>query len=110
MTETAGIVALVLAAGAGTYLWRALGVALSGRINPAGAIFTWVGCVAYAMIAGLVSRLILIPGGTLAGSALEHRLLACAAGLAAYYLAKRNLFLGVGVGVAALMALTAGGR
>jgi hypothetical protein len=38
----------------------------------------------------------------LATSLLSHRLLACVLGLAAYYLARRNLFVAVGVGAVAL--------
>lgn len=97
---------LVLGAGAATYLWRGLGVALSGRIPTDGPAFEWVGCVAYAMIAGLTMRVILMPTGTLARTALEHRLLACAVALFVYFvLSRRNLFIGVISGLAAMVFL-----
>ena len=51
----------------GTYAWRGLGVLLAGRLEPDSDLFRWVSCVAYAMIAGLVMRLIVMPGGPLAG-------------------------------------------
>jgi len=99
---------LVLVCGIGTYIWRGLGVLLSGRIRTASPVFAWVACVAYAMIAGLTMRLIVLPGGTLAASSLVDRLLACAAALFVYFvLTRRNLFLGVGAGVVALTLLTA---
>lgn len=88
-----------------TYAWRGLGVLLSGRIRTDGDFFNWVACVAYAMVAGLIMRLIVMPGGVLATTLLTHRLLACGLGLAAYYLFRRNLFVAVGTGAVALMLL-----
>src|SRR6476469_2452508 len=95
---------LVLCA-AGTYLWRGLGVLLSGRIVTDGDVFTWATCVAYAMMAGLIMRIIVMPTGLLATSLLTHRLLACGLGLGAYYLARRNLFVAVGIGAVAMTVL-----
>ena len=89
----------------GTYASRGLGVLLSGRISVHGDLFTWVTCVTYAMIAGLVMRIIVMPGGLLATSLVWHRLLACLIGLAAYYVCRRNLFVAVGAGAVALTAL-----
>ena len=97
-------VLLVLCA-VGTYVWRGLGVLLSGRISPEGDVFTWATCVAYAMMAGLIMRIIIMPTGLLATSLLAHRLLACGIGLAAYYLARRNLFAAVGIGAVAMTVL-----
>ena len=98
---------LVVASALGTYAWRGLGVLLSGRIKVNSELFNWVACVAYAMVAGLISRIVLMPGGMLAETALAERLIACAAALVAYYASRRNLFLGVGAGVAAIMAMSA---
>lgn len=95
---------LLIACGLATYVWRALGVALSGRLGSDSELFNWVSCVAYAMIAALVSRIVFMPTGILAMSALPERLLACALALAAYYATRRNLFLGVGTGVSVLIA------
>ncbi|MEX2165116.1 MAG: AzlD domain-containing protein [Sulfuricaulis sp.] len=97
---------LVLACGAGTYLWRALGVAISGRLRPDSEVFAWITCVAYAMLAGLVARIVILPVGTLAASALGDRLVACALALAVFYLSRRNLFMGVGAGFLVFVALT----
>ncbi len=108
MPEALTTLVLIAACGAGTYLWRGLGVALSGRINPTRPLFIWVGCVAYAMVAGLVSRLILLPAGSLTATPLAYRALACAAAIAAYYLGGRSLLFGVTAGVVALVALSAG--
>ena len=99
---------LVIACGLASYLWRGLGVLLSGRINTASPIFSWVACVAYAMIAGLTVRLIIMPGGALAHAALADRLVACAVAFVVYFVvSRRNLFLGIGSGFCALVLLTA---
>jgi branched-subunit amino acid transport protein len=100
-----------LAAGAVvTYVPRALGVALSGRIDPNGAVFRWVGCVAYALLAGLVARMILLPVGPLQAVSLGERTLAVGAALAAFYLVRRSVPVGVTVGTAVVILLSSGGR
>jgi branched-subunit amino acid transport protein len=98
---------VVVAAALGTYLWRGLGVLLSGRIKVNSELFNWVACVAYAMVAGLISRIVIVPGGMLAQTALAERLIACVLAVAAYYLSRRNLLVGVSAGVAAIMAMVA---
>lgn len=96
---------LVLACAAGTYLWRGLGVLLSGRIKVDSELFNWIACVAYAMVAGLIVRIMVMPTGMLAQSLLTDRLLACALALAAFYACRRNLFIAVSAGVVALIAV-----
>jgi branched-subunit amino acid transport protein len=87
---------LAVACGLGTYLWRGLGVALSARIRPESELFAWIGCVAYAMLAGLISRVILMPSGALEHTALWQRLAATGFALLAYLLfTRKNLFAGV---------------
>jgi branched-subunit amino acid transport protein len=88
-----------------TYAWRGLGVMLSGRISVDSDVFTWVTCVTYAMMAGLIMRIIVMPTGLLATSLLAHRLIACALALGVYYLLRRNLFVAVGAGAGALTLL-----
>jgi branched-subunit amino acid transport protein len=98
---------LVLAlCGLATYLWRGPGVLMSARIDPNGEIFTWVACVAYAIIAGVVARMLLLPTGTLAETTLAERAFGAAVALAAYFwVTKRNLFVGVAAGAVALWLL-----
>jgi len=97
---------LIGACGLGTYLWRGLGIALSGRLSLDSEWFRWTACVAYAMVAGLIMRIILMPTGMLAATPLEDRLLACAAALVAFYATRRNLFAGVVAGAGTLVALS----
>ena len=96
---------LVIAGSVVTYMWRALGVLLSGRIKTDTDLFNWVACVAYAMVAGLIMRIVVLPTGLLAPTLLGHRLVACALGLAAFYVCRRNLFVAVVVGALTLTLL-----
>ena len=75
--ETAIAVPLALAVAAlVTYAWRGLGVLLSGRIDPDGPLFAWTACVAYALLAALIARMIVLPRGDLADTAALDRILA----------------------------------
>ncbi len=96
---------VIVAAGLGTYFWRAMGVVLSGRIRTDGPLFQWVGCVAYAMIAGLAVRILVLPTGTLAVAPMPDRIGACVLAYVVYVASRRNLFLGVGTGFAAITLL-----
>nr|UOZ96229.1 hypothetical protein NCPCFENI_00121 [Cupriavidus sp.] len=72
---------LVLAAALGTYAWRALGVVFSGRVRTDSEFFQWISCVTYAMVAGLVFRIVVLPVGLLAQIPLWARLLCLAVAL-----------------------------
>ena len=92
---------------AATYAWRAIGVALAGRIDPDGAVIAWVGCVAYALLAGLICRMIVLPIGPLAETTLTVRLGAAAIALAVFFAGGRRLLLSVLSGSLALVGLAA---
>ncbi len=92
---------------AGTFVWRALGVAIASRINVGGDLFQWFNCVAYAMLAGLITRVILIPAGTLAETPDFDRVAAMLSGFAVYFVFKRNVFIGTGVAFMVFLCLTA---
>ena len=99
MSPTAELWLLMLVCASATYLWRGLGVLLSGRLEPDSALFEWISCVAYALIAGLIARIIIVPPGLLAQTALEERLLACVFAFVAYRLSRGNMFVGLLSGV-----------
>ena len=93
---------VVLTGAVVTYLPRALGVALSGRIDADSRLFEWIACVAYAILAALVARMIVLPTGPLAETHLATRLLGVAAAVAVFYLARRELLSGCLAGIATL--------
>jgi branched-subunit amino acid transport protein len=97
---------LVVVCGLATYAWRGAGVFVSGGINPNSALFSWLGCIAYATLAALISRIMVLPVGTLAQSTLGDRLLAAALAAVIYAATGRNLFAGVFGGGVALVAIT----
>lgn len=91
-------------AAAATYFWRGFGVAIGARIDPKGRVFEWFACVAYAVLAALVVRLIVFPGGELSGVPLAARLAAAALALGAYFLSRRSIFFGCLTGALAIAA------
>jgi branched-subunit amino acid transport protein len=98
---------IVLACGAATFLWRMLGVLVTRRIDPNGAFFRWITCVSYAMVAGLIFRMILMPESELANVTLPVRISAVAIAFGAYFLFKRRLVAGVLAGGLSLSAFVA---
>lgn len=92
---------------AGTFVWRAFGVAVASRIDISGDVFQWFNCVAYAMLAGLITRVILIPSGTLATTPDIDRMAAMALGLIIYFYFNRNVFIGTGTAFVSFLCLTA---
>ena len=102
---TGGYLTLLLAGVLANECWRWLGVAVGSRLDLGGQPFLWVRAVALALVAGLVSRMMLFPVGALgerAGARFGSAPLRAAVAL--YFLARRNLAVGVVGGAALLMA------
>lgn len=78
----------------GTYLWRGLGTAIAARIDPESEFLQWIACVAYALLAGLIARIIVLPVGILEQTELVDRVGATAIGFVLFFLFRRH----VGVG------------
>jgi branched-subunit amino acid transport protein len=68
----------LIAASIGTYVCRAVGVMLSGRVSQDSEFFRWLSAVTYAMVAALTIRLIFLPVGMLTTVPLYLRLIICA--------------------------------
>ena len=98
---------IVIGCGAATFVWRLLGVVVVKRIDAQGNLFQWVTCVSYAMVAGLIFRMIVMPESQLADVSLPIRLAAVAIAFAAYFLFKRRLIAGVVAGGVSLSTLVA---
>jgi len=96
---------VVLTGAAVTYLPRALGVILSGRIDADSRLFDWIACVSYAILAALVARMIVLPSGPLAETATATRLIGVAVGVAVFFLARREILTGCLAGMGALVLL-----
>lgn len=98
MTDTS-LLLLVLVAIAGTYSWRFAGVLVAGRIEEGSPFFVWVSCVAYAIAAGLMMKLLIFPSGALAESTLTDRMIAFALAIIVFFAAKRRLIPALATGV-----------
>jgi branched-subunit amino acid transport protein len=98
---------IVLGCAAATFVWRALGVVVVKRIDAHGPFFQWITCVSYAMLAGLIFRMIILPESDLAAVSLTTRIAAVAIAFGAYYLFKRRLIAGVVAGGVSLSTLAA---
>lgn len=96
---------IVLGCGAATFVWRALGVVVVKRIDANGAFFQWITCVSYAMVAGLIFRMIMMPESELTNVSLPIRIAALVMAFAAYFLFKRRLLAGVVAGGVSLSAM-----
>ncbi len=94
---------LFLAGALMTEPWRWLGVWLARDLDIDSELFRWAKAVSTALVAGLVSRLVLFPSGALEGVPLALRLAAFALGIAAYFLFGRILAVGVLTSVGALL-------
>ena len=89
----------VLVGALGTFVWRVLGVAVADRVAPDSGLFMWIGCVAYAMVAGLMARVLLMPGGNMDLEPMAWRASAFAVGLAVWYWRGKSVPFGLLAGV-----------
>ena len=97
--------AIVLACGAATFAWRLLGVLVTRRLDANGAFFRWITCVSYAMVAGLIFRMLVMPESELANVSLAMRMAAVAIAFGAYFAFRRRLVAGVLAGGLSLTAM-----
>ena len=98
---------IVLACIAATFVWRLLGVLVTRRIDANGAFFRWITCVSYAMVAGLIFRMIVLPESELAAVSWPLRIGAVMIAFGAYFLFRRRLVAGVLAGGVSLSAMVA---
>lgn len=87
---------MILVAGwIATDMWRWIGVLAGGRLREDGELLIWVRAVATALVAGVISKLILFPTGVIEATPMWLRLLAALAGFAAYLGLGRRVIVGV---------------
>jgi branched-subunit amino acid transport protein len=91
----------------GTYVWRLGGLLISGRIDADGEIFRWFYCVAYALLAGLIARMVVLPVGVLTETQLVDRLVALGVAVTVFFALKRNLLAATFIGAITFVGLIA---
>ena len=85
------IILVILVTAFATYLSRFLGVISSEKIKETSKIFKWFNCVAYAILAALIARMIIFPAGVLSESVILFRLIVIAAAILLFLITKKNL-------------------
>lgn len=83
--------------------WRWAGAILGRNLDVESEGFLWVRAVSTAIIAGLVARMLVFPSGALVAVPLTVRLAAIFASVIVYFLARRNLGIGVLGGIVVLV-------
>jgi hypothetical protein len=86
-----------------TDAWRFLGVWIGGRVSEDSDAMVFVRCVATALVAAVLTNLIISPAGSLAATPLLLRVVSAALGFAAYLAAGKTVLVGVGVCEAVLV-------
>lgn len=90
---------MILVAGwLATDIWRWLGVFASGRMREDSEVMVFVRCVATALVAGVIAKLILFPTGALDNAPIALRIGAAACGFAAFFASRQKVVVGVAVG------------
>ena len=85
------IILVILVTSFATYLSRFLGVVSSEKIKETSKIFKWFNCIAYAILAALIARMVIFPAGTLAESTMLVRLLVLIGAIILFLMTKKNL-------------------
>ncbi len=78
-----------------TDFWRVLGVLFAGNIDENSKMLVFVRAIATALVAAVISKLILFPAGSLAETPPELRIVAAAAGFAMFNLAGKRIVVGI---------------
>ena len=85
------IILVILVTSFATYLSRFLGVISSEKIKETSKIFKWFNCIAYAILAALIARMIIFPAGVLSESVIFFRFVVLISAIILYLITKKNL-------------------
>ena len=88
---SSNIIVVILVTSFATYLSRFLGVISSEKIKETSKIFKWFNCIAYSVLAALITRMVVFPAGELAESGILIRLFVVVASVVMFLFTKRNL-------------------
>ena len=88
---SSNIILVILVTSLATYLSRFLGVISSEKIDIKSRIFRWFNCIAYAILASLIARMIVFPAGVLSESSIFIRFIVLGSAILLFILTKKNL-------------------
>jgi hypothetical protein len=83
--------------------WRVLGLIVGRSLADDSEIIVWVRAVAVAVLAAVISKLVLVPPGALAALPLAVRLAAITCGFLAFLIIRRSVFAGLIAGELVLL-------
>jgi hypothetical protein len=95
---------VILAGFLPTDIWRWLAVIFARRLDENSELMIFVRGVATAMVAGVITRLVLFPTGELVSIPLAIRTGAVVGGFLVYFIVRRSVFVGVMAGEAIIIA------
>ncbi len=93
---------------AGTFALRLVGVVAGGLLREGTPVYRWIGCVAFAIAAGLMAKVIFVPTGVLADTPFMARATAVAVGLIVLWTLGRRLLWAIGAAVVVFAVLGTG--
>ena len=88
---SSNIILVILITSLATYLSRFLGVVSSEKMDIKSKIFRWFNCIAYAILAALIARMVIFPAGVLAESSILIRFLVLGFSITLFIITKKNL-------------------
>ena len=88
---SSNIILVILVTSLATYLSRFLGVISSEKIDIKSKIFRWFNCIAYAILAALIARMVVFPAGILSESAIFLRFAVLIGAILLFLITKKNL-------------------
>ena len=88
---SSSIILVILVTSLATYLSRFLGVISSEKMDIKSKIFRWFNCIAYAILAALIARMIIFPAGVLSDTSISIRILVLGGSILLFILSKKNL-------------------
>ena len=88
---SSNIILVILVTSLATYLSRFLGVISSEKMDIKSKIFRWFNCIAYAILAALIARMVVFPAGILSESAIFLRIAVLIGAILLLLITKKNL-------------------
>ena len=88
---SSNIILIILVTSFATFLSRFLGVLSSEKIDETSKIFKWFNCIAYAILASLIARMIIFPAGELHESDIFVRIFVVILSIIVFLFTKKNL-------------------
>ena len=88
---SSNIILVILVTSLATYLSRFLGVVSSEKMDIKSKIFRWFNCIAYAILAALIARMVIFPAGVLAESSILIRVFILGGSILLFFITKKNL-------------------